>query len=347
MKLPFLMSCLCVAVCSIPTAATASAADANRAFSIQASRWLMSGQVQGEATVQLAPPTQRSRGFSFDYTCLRDGARIESQTVRYEGGLPIRGWRSIVDGFYVSYQAPPRGKSALSGYFAKDGARFSGAAIPSCLAPFLGFFAGDFVSLSEIERSAPQISTSETRSDGFPCQTVTLDSPDFGHYQVSYDPSVGYLPRWAQVQKSGRNLVGQQRLDEGPPRTQPGSTAPTPIVELLFILDQVKFDQVQGKWFPLSCRITRVLRYGDRNSETTVMLWHRSSLQLDPAPTADAFKPEFRQGAQLTNLAESHLPLQWKDGQAVPLVDPKLVTQMNQTADALRREREKSAAGTQ
>jgi hypothetical protein len=327
------------------TASATLAAETNAPFTIRADRWLMAGNVRGEAIVKNAPASERSREFTLECTCLRDGNRFESETVRCEGASPVRGWRSILDGFYVSYQTPPRGKSALSGYFAKDGAHFAGAAIPGCFAPFQGFFAGDYVSLSEIKQSAPQIVTSEMKFDEVPCQTVTLDSPEFGHYQVGYDPAVGYLPRWAQVRKSARHVVGQQRLDEGPPRTPLGSIAPTPIVELLFTLDRVKFDQAQGEWFPLSCRITRVLRYADGNSETTIMDWHRTSLKLNPTVPAEAFTPEFRQGAHLSNLAESHLPLQWKDGHAVPLVDPKLVTQMNQTADALRQERERSATG--
>ena len=47
------------------------------------------------------------------------------------------------------------------------------------------------MSLSEIKQSAPQIVTSETIVDEVPCQTVTLDSSDFGHYQVGYDPELG------------------------------------------------------------------------------------------------------------------------------------------------------------
>jgi len=48
------------------------------------------------------------------------------------------------------------------------------------------------VRLAEVKQRASRIALSETAVDGVPCQSVSLDSADFGHYEVHYDPAAGY-----------------------------------------------------------------------------------------------------------------------------------------------------------
>jgi hypothetical protein len=334
---------ICILLLAAASAAQASASDMTG--TIGAERWRMESAVDGNAMVLLAKGAEGSRELTLQCTCLREHKRYNVLIARFSGATPIQAWQSIVDGAYFFYQAPPPGKSAVAGFYAPDGQHFTGEALPSCLAPFLGFFAGDCIGFQEVKQQASRIALERIDVDGVPCQSVSLDSSDYGHYQVCYDPASGLLPRSAQVRKSGHQYAGRRHLEDGPPRTPAGSAGPTPVVELLFTLDHVKVERVQGWWFPISCRVTRVLRYGDGNRETTVMNWRKTALTLDPEISDEAFKPELRQGARLSNLTEPQLAMQWKDGRATPLVDAKILTQMDRTADALRRERQSAGAG--
>ncbi|HEY8748902.1 MAG TPA: hypothetical protein VIM11_13055, partial [Tepidisphaeraceae bacterium] len=78
----------------------------------------------------------RTKDFTLKCTCLRDADRFDAQTIRYEGELPIVGWRSILKGLYISYQMPPRGQTVPSGYCAVTGDHLVGAVLPSGVGTF-------------------------------------------------------------------------------------------------------------------------------------------------------------------------------------------------------------------
>jgi hypothetical protein len=300
-------------------------------------RALMQLEIDGTAQWAYGKGAQRSRDFRLVCTYMRDGQRLDIQTTRFEGGKPISGWRSIIDGSYISYQVPPRGSTALSGLYATDGSRFIGAAIPSAWGGFEGYAAGDYQSLADVLGSGAPVQLSQESIDGSPCMLLQMDSPQHGRYQAWLDPELNYLPRKLVVQKTAGDLMGNQSLSQWTRISPPGSRGIVGITAVSYTMDQTMFERVQGRWFPLACHVTRVQTFADGNSEITTMTGRRTRLVLDP-DLSNAFRPKLRQGARLANQVDQHLPYQWKDGAAVPLVDHRVVKQMDETAAELKNE---------
>jgi hypothetical protein len=303
------------------------------------SRGLVRLEILGTAEWAFGKGAQRSRSFRLVCTYLRDGQRLDVQTTRYEGGRPISAWRSIIDGFYISYPVPPRGSTALSGMYAAEGGRFVGAAIPSGWGGFEGYAAGDYLSLSQILQSAAQVQVGQDQVDGSACVLLQVDSPDHGRYQAWLDPAMNYLPRKLLVQKTVGHFMGNLRLSQWTRISPSGSRGTVALTAVSYTMDQTTFERIGDRWFPLTCRVMRIQSFADGNSETTVMNCRRTQLVLDPDLTAlGAFRPQLRQGAPLANQVDRYLPYQWKDGAAVPRVDARVLAQMEQTAATLKQE---------
>jgi hypothetical protein len=298
-------------------------------------------EIFGVCESKLDGGSQHAQRFLLDCTCFRDGDRIDVQTTRRDDGRPVRAWRSIVNGWYVSYEVPPAGERSPFGYYAADGRSFAGAAVPSALAVFVGYAADDFTPLSDLLKTVPRIQTSQETVEGVSCLHVRADSPDFGDYQLWLDLAARGLPRKMVVQKSAANYWGRQRLNEWTHLAPRGSRGSPSLQAVRYTLDQVQLDQVKGHWFPLAGRVTRVQTYSDGNVERTVMTCRRTAIDLEPDfAKARAFVPQLREGARLANQAQPHLPFEWKEGKPVPLVDRGLVAQMNRTAQSLRQQSE-------
>jgi hypothetical protein len=302
-------------------------------------RCMLQCRIAGVSECAFARGADHSQTFQLDSTCFRDGERVDVQTTRRDNGKPLRSWRSIVNGWYVSYEVPPPGKTALSGLYAADGSSFAGAAVPSGWGVFDGYVAGDYVRFSDLLRSAAKVETAQEQVDGCRCLALKTDLPDYGSYQVWLDPAADYLPRKAAVTKTAGNYWCGTRLEQWTKLAPRGSRGTVRLQSVSYTMDHAKFDQVQGRFFPLACRVTRIQRYEDGNVESTIMDCRRTAQDLDPDfEGARAFVPELRQGARLANLVDQHLPYQWSDGAPVPLVEAGLVAQMDRTARTLKQE---------
>ena len=305
---------------------------------VRAGRWILQCRITGVSERTLAGVADQSKRFQLDCTCFRDGERLDVQTNRRDNGKPVRGWRSIVNGWYVSYEIPPPGKSALSGLYAADGSRFTGAALPSGW-PFEGYLAGDYVRFTDLLRSAPKVETSQEQVDGCLCLALKADLPDYGSYHLWLDPAADYLPRKVVVEKTAGNFWCGTPLEQWTKLAPGGGHGTVKLRSVTYTMDGAAFDRVEGRPFPLACRVTHIQRYEDGNSERTVMNCRRTALDLHPDFQARrAFAVELRQGARLANLVDQHLPYQWSHGKPVPLVDADVVAQMDRTARTLKQE---------
>jgi len=321
------------------TDGAAAALDQHRQNQAVHPHWLLSCDIDGVTVSALARGSDHSRSFTLHCTYFRDGPRIDVRTVRFDDGRPVRAWRSIINGWYVSYQVPPAGKLALSGLFAAEGSQFIGAAMPSGVGALEGYAAGDYRSFDEIVATASQVRAIHDTVNGEPCVRVEADSADHGLYTVWFDPKIDYSPLKIVVQKLAQNYFGGSRLDQWT-RLAPGGSRGTVLLRSIsFTMDDAKYDKQGGRWFPLQCRVTRVHEYADGNSETTTMICKRTALDLNPdLLSAKAFVPELREHAPLANLVDNHLPYQWTNDGPVAQVDEAVVAQMDRTAHTLRQE---------
>ena len=296
-------------------------------------------EATGTETTARAIGVDRSHTFRLRATCFRDGERMDVQGIRWGDGKPDRGWRTILNGWYIAYDSPPRGKTALQAEFASDGGSFVGRILPNGLSAFDGYVAGDFVNITQILKLAAKVETSSDNIDGHECIHVKAESDRDGRYDVWFDPAADYYPRKVIVEKTGKNVWAGLPLDQWTRFSPHGSRGLVVLKSVSFTMDQAQLDQVDGKWFPLACRITRIHNYSDGNSQTTVMQCRRTKLDLNPDfAAAKAFVPELRLGARLSNQMDAHLPYQWTASGPAPLVDAKAVGDMDHTASLLTTE---------
>jgi hypothetical protein len=323
----------------VPVDEKASGAINRLPFESLPSHWLVQCEISGTAQWALVAGPEHSRDFRLNCTCIRDGDRFDVQTARYEAGKPVYAWRSIIDGCYICYEVPPPGKRAMGGMYASQGSHFVGALFPSGWGGFEGYAAGDYPSISELLDKAQQVEVGQETVDGSVCLRLNADIHGYGRYQAWLDPAMDYLPRKLFVEKSAGDLLGNLPLSQWTHLAPSGSRGTVALTQVSYAMDQTQFEKVASRWFPLSCRVTRVQSFADGNSETTTMRSRRTRLELNPDYTViRAFQPELRQGARLANLVDPQLAYQWKGAQAVPLVDASALAQMNRTADALKRE---------
>ena len=286
-----------------------------------------------------AVAADRSHPFRLKATCYRDGDRMDVQGIRWDDGKAVRGWRTILNGWYIAYDAPPRGKPAVQGEYGADGARFVGRVLPNGLSAFDGYVAGDLLNFTDVLKLASKVEVADDSFDGRQCLHVIAESDHYGHYEMWLDPSSDFYPRKVIVEKTGKNIWAGMPLDQWTKFSPHGSRGLVTLKSVTFTMDQAQLDQVDGHWFPLSCRITRIHNYSDGNSQTTVMDCKRTKLDLNPDfAAAKAFVPELRVGARLSNQPDPHLPYQWTTSGPAPLVDPKLVGDMDRTASLLTTE---------
>lgn len=302
-------------------------------------RWMLQFETVGTTDSALAHAADQVHNFRLQCTCFRDGDRVDVLTVREDDGKPIRAWRSIINRWYLAYEVPPVGKRAIWALFAADGSQFVGAAMPSGLVAFEGYVAGDYLNLTQIIQAAANLQISNAAVDGRDCLLVKADSPDYGRYQLWLDPHRDYYPRKIVVEKDARSYWGGSRLSQWTSLAPPGSRGTVMVRRMTFTLDQAHFDQVDGRWCPLSCRLTRVQHFVDGNSQMVVMQSRRTRLDLDPDfRAAGAFMPELGEGSSLANQIDPHLPYQWTNDTPQPMVDKSVVNQMDRTAAILKRE---------
>jgi hypothetical protein len=315
-------------------------------FGSRPSRWLIQCEISGTAQWAGVTGPEHSRSFQLSSTCIREDDRFDVQTARYESGKPVHAWRSIIDGFYICYEVPPPGKNAPGGMCAAEGRHFIGAVFPSGWGGLEGYVAGDYLTFGDILQKARQVEIGQETIDGCECARLKAEVPGYGRYQAWLDSAMDYLPRKVTVEKSGGDLLASLPLSQWTHLAPPGSRGTVALTAVSYMMDQTRFERVGDRWFPLSCRVTRVQNFADGNAETTVMQSRRTRLELNPDYAAlRAFQPELRQGAHLSNLVDPQLAYQWKDGQSVPLVNASSISEMNRTADALSRELHHVGAG--
>ena len=184
-----------------------------------------------------------------------------------------------------------------------------------------GYLANDQVGLVELLRQAKdlRLHPSKETVQGVECYLLEA-STDHGTYKVWLDPSHGYLPRKAIVQKRGGDVFDHKPLTE------------TPLLEADFILSAVEIQQVDGRLVPVACETEETWRLRDGRSQTMHTAHKRARIDFDPDFQAmGAFTPDIPNGTRVNyqDYTETGLAYQWMDGKLVPLVDDADIKDMD------------------
>lgn len=298
-------------------------------------QWKVHLRMEAEAVEPDRPAAQSTTPFSIDWIYYKDSERAAVSTIRREKGKVVGAYRSVIDGWFVSYPLPPPGQDALMAQFGGNAALRRGSSIPQALPALEGFAAADYVGLLQIIRSASKVSSSREAVDGHDCIAVHAVSDDYGDYRLWFDPAFDYYPVKIVVQKSGENYWSGRRLSEARNFASAKTGAPVGSRYVTFAMDRAKFDQIGGGWFPAECHISRLQMLEDGSSHRIDGVSRRLALDLGPQPAAE-FAAHLRQGARLSNLENPQIPYCWQDGKPVPLVDQATLRHMDKTADVLR-----------
>jgi hypothetical protein len=319
--------------------------------------WLMETVTTYGVQHALGEGSQRSGGGGCHSVYLRDGDRVDvrySPDAEWTGSSdkpqPVqpkrggqRGWRGIINGWYISYSVLAQGRPDSMAMFAPDGTKRRSKVLPALrgLEAFDGYLAEDPEPLLNVLRSAPSVRVREGPEpvDGHPCLALDADSPDHGRYRVWFDPASGYYPRRIVIEKSGDNLWADKRLSDWKNFMPQGSKGPTTAKLFTTTMDSAGLEQAGDVWLPAACRVTTVQQYADGNTKTIAMNCRRTRLELRPDFAAlGAFQPDLREGTRLINEENRQISYEWRDGKPVPKVDKAAVEHMDGTATRLRQE---------
>jgi hypothetical protein len=190
----------------------------------------------------------------------RDGDRFDVRVHRNSNNYQNR---SIVDGWFISYE--PAGANHLAGwaFFRPNGAKGLPFAVGSHIAAFEGLVAENTVNLLDILRNAKQSTVAAGQEiDGHSCVLLTSISEAGGKSRIWFDPEAGYCTRKIIVEKGPQDQFsdGKRLIDHS---WRPlGSEGGVRSVGYSYTLDNVVGQFVDGVWFPATCRVITSLDAG-------------------------------------------------------------------------------------
>jgi hypothetical protein len=291
--------------------------------------WSM--QLRLSRRVEWAKAEGPFRGGSSKSTCVyyRDGDRFDLTTTTtdsrdadgelWRGGESIgEASRSIVNGWWIGYYGHPGARPQA--HFRADGKQYLWRALAQGGAEVMdGYLADEYSILAALRKAEAVAVRDQQVVDGASC--VQLDGAVLGHGKWSawFDPSVEHLPRKVVQTKSGGDEWCGARLGTNGKRYAPyGSVGETTMERVTYVVDSIKYRQVDGGFVPVSCQIYQEVRFSDGNVKRLWTTCARDRIDLRPDfAKAGAFVPELPEGHPLVNDDEGGSPYAWRQGRPV------------------------------
>ena len=243
------------------------------------------------------------------------------------------------------YQRPsqgPRQKVPARLFVGSDADQKAGMiAVGYVGAPLMGIFESDLLPVSSILRGAKKISVRPKPEEigGVACYVVEA-ATDHGSYTVWFDTAHGYNIARAEVSKKTGDLALGKPLGwvagDVPPANSIGIIKPIKTVS--FILDQARFQEIDGVWVPMEARYNRATDEGDGVS---VVATHvvRERFEVNPDfEGRGAFRPDFPDGAQVFMFDAPGISFGWQGGRPVPAIDRDTIRDLDKAVELLTRE---------
>jgi hypothetical protein len=245
----------------------------------------------------------------------RDGDRFDVRVHRNSNNYRSR---SIVDGWFISYEPVAANHLARWAFFRPNGPKGLPFAVGNHLAAFEGFVAENSVNLLDILRNAKQSTVAAGQEiDGRSCVLLTSISEAGGKSRIWFDPEAGYCTRKIIVEKGPQDQFsdGKSLIDH---RWRPvGSERGVTSVGYSYTLDNVVGQLVNGVWFPATCRVTTSLQFEDGNAQIVTSICKVTKATLLPAGDTHSFMPELEEGSKLQNLDDRSTSFKWSGGRPI------------------------------
>ena len=154
------------------------------------------------------------------------------------------------------------------------------------------------------------------------CYSLSMVNQD-GKWKVWLSPEYDYnICRMETQKKEGQPAYGAKLPLEGPTGKN--------MMELSFVLSDVKFENMDGKWIAAQGRYVVERKYSDGRMQTDIIDHKRNYIDLSP-DFDKAFIPQIKEGTRvhLDGPDDDVIPYIWKDGQIVPGVDHAIEKTIN------------------
>ncbi|HNY78571.1 MAG: hypothetical protein RBS72_12400 [Sedimentisphaerales bacterium] len=270
------------------------------------------------------------------YSLMTDGDRVDLTAVTedivydQDGAMHVRGnavTRSAIwDGTTWSvYTSVGGGSASMSNHGRKKDHYVAGAYGGACLD---GILPGDMRPVDTILKGADSISVREQLEpvNGIPCQVIVATTAN-GRYTLWIDPEHGYNISRAELTKKGNDLYLGEATEHVfkslPAGVRPAMSANRPKTreEFSVVLDDVRFERIDGLWVPIEVRIQMATKF-DGGKLTAVSRRHikRTHIDLDPDfAAAKAFIRDFPDGTEVYIEEAPGILHRWKDGKPEPV----------------------------
>ncbi|MHC4395685.1 MAG: leucine-rich repeat domain-containing protein [Planctomycetota bacterium] len=317
-----------------------SASDIVLKFQKTTSTWPKAFAIEAESYSDVTEDDQKSEQFLYKYRYRRDHEATDVGYSKFkideEGKYisePIYRNRAIIgrDGEAISYYGSditPKDVIFTINSSKKE-ADYTRAQLNGAQA-LDGYLAGDDVFLSELLIAASDLKLHDRMEsiDGVECYIVEAHT-DHGHYTVWFDPTHGYLPRRAVVEKRADDIYSHNR-----------HLSDTPLSEFHFTMDSVKFKNVDGTFIPIECELNE--DWHTRGHLIKIRRkYKRTKIEFHPDfDVIGAFKPEIPNGTRVNHqdFVEAGISFEWYNGRPIALVDDLILNDIETVAEQLMRE---------
>jgi hypothetical protein len=161
------------------------------------------------------------------------------------------------------------------------------------------------------------------------CYSLSTENED-GKWKVWLCPEYDYNICRMEMQKKEGQLAYGVKLPIQTPKLDLKAVDPSirpylptgDLTGLSFVLTDVKFEKIDGKWIAKEGRYITKRQYSDSRIQTDILEHKRTYIELSPNFNK-AFVPEIKEGTRvrLEGSADDVIPYIWKGGQIVPGVD--------------------------
>jgi hypothetical protein len=193
-----------------------------------------------------------------------------------------------------------------------------------------GYFIGDSNTVSSIFRNADQIKLYEEQENinGVSCYVLEAISK-YGMHKIWIDPEHGYNICQAEVVKNRNDLFDSKPLSNPPPEdianlriTLPEGQPPLITkskVEAILTVNNVKFQEYNDVWIPISGDWKHTVAYEDGRILTALFNYKKYDIELSPDfKEAKTFEPNIPNGTTVRIEGENlFIPLYWQNGKVV------------------------------
>ena len=211
-----------------------------------------------------------------------------------------------------------------------------------------GFFPGDLKTVSSIfhECDRPVLYDEKEYINGIPCYVLEATTP-YGKHKIWLDPEHGYNICQAEVIKTKDNMFNGEPVSKPYPDwsklgiKQPEGKPPLPTspgVEILFTMRNVKFQDINGIWTPISADWEEKITHENGRIRTQLFNHKRIDIELSPDfDAAQAFVPNIRNGTRVILIDGENpiIPLHWIDGRVEHNIDKLVLESVDATIDEI------------